>query len=166
MDSTSPRPPCPLNPNLEPYPALATGTAGWRGTEPTENRREARHSRTPTVTHPGGSVVSTGILPTTRPSTSCCALNGHRRANNRSIPKKNTDHTTRSSPEPVWQTELVQERPLDNTVRPGKLAIMCVIFPIRLGHTNQETTSKYVNMARGNVKSQHSKYSPGERLGR
>ena len=35
-----------------------------------------------------------------------------------------------------------------------------------LGHTNQETTSKYVNMARTNVKSQHSKYSPGERLGR
>ena len=34
-----------------------------------------------------------------------------------------------------------------------------------LGHTNQETTSKYVNMARTNVKSQHSKYSPGERLG-
>jgi integrase/recombinase XerD len=33
-----------------------------------------------------------------------------------------------------------------------------------LGHTNQETTSKYVNMARTNVKSQHSKYSPGERL--
>ena len=34
-----------------------------------------------------------------------------------------------------------------------------------LGHANQETTSKYVNMARSNVKSQHSKYSPGERLG-
>ena len=34
-----------------------------------------------------------------------------------------------------------------------------------LGHTNQETTTKYVNMARANVKSQHSKYSPGERLG-
>jgi integrase/recombinase XerD len=34
-----------------------------------------------------------------------------------------------------------------------------------LGHTNQETTSKYVNMARSNVKSQHSKYAPGERLG-
>ena len=34
-----------------------------------------------------------------------------------------------------------------------------------LDHTNQETTSKYVNMARTNVKSQHSKYSPGERLG-
>ena len=34
-----------------------------------------------------------------------------------------------------------------------------------LGHTNQETTSKYVNMARTNVKAQHSKYSPGERLG-
>ena len=34
-----------------------------------------------------------------------------------------------------------------------------------LGHTNQETTSKYVNMARTNVKSQHSKYSPGERFG-
>jgi integrase/recombinase XerD len=34
-----------------------------------------------------------------------------------------------------------------------------------LGHTNQTTTSKYVNMARTNVKSQHSKYSPGERLG-
>ena len=34
-----------------------------------------------------------------------------------------------------------------------------------LGHTNQETTSKYVNMARSNVKSQHSKFSPGERLG-
>jgi integrase/recombinase XerD len=33
-----------------------------------------------------------------------------------------------------------------------------------LGHSNQETTSKYVNMARTNVKSQHSKYSPGERL--
>ena len=33
-----------------------------------------------------------------------------------------------------------------------------------LGHTNQETTSKYVNMARTNVKSQHSKYSPGEWL--
>ena len=34
-----------------------------------------------------------------------------------------------------------------------------------LGHSSQETTSKYVNMARTNVKSQHSKYSPGERLG-
>ena len=34
-----------------------------------------------------------------------------------------------------------------------------------LGHSNQETTSKYVNMARSNVKAQHSKYSPGERLG-
>ena len=34
-----------------------------------------------------------------------------------------------------------------------------------LGHTDQTTTSKYVNMARTNVKSQHSKYSPGERLG-
>jgi len=34
-----------------------------------------------------------------------------------------------------------------------------------LGHSNQETTSKYVNMARTNVTSQHSKYSPGERLG-
>ena len=34
-----------------------------------------------------------------------------------------------------------------------------------LGHTNQTTTSKYVNMARTNVKYQHSKYSPGERLG-
>ena len=34
-----------------------------------------------------------------------------------------------------------------------------------LGHTNQTTTSKYVNMARTNVKAQHSKYSPGERLG-
>ena len=34
-----------------------------------------------------------------------------------------------------------------------------------LGHTNQETTSKYVKMARTNVKSQHSKYSPGERVG-
>ena len=34
-----------------------------------------------------------------------------------------------------------------------------------LGHTDQTTTSKYVNMARSNVKSQHSKYSPGERLG-
>ena len=34
-----------------------------------------------------------------------------------------------------------------------------------LGHSNQTTTSKYVNMARTNVKSQHSKYSPGERLG-
>jgi len=33
-----------------------------------------------------------------------------------------------------------------------------------LGHTDQSTTSKYVNMARTNVKSQHSKYSPGERL--
>ena len=33
-----------------------------------------------------------------------------------------------------------------------------------LGHSNQTTTSKYVNMARTNVKSQHSKYSPGERL--
>ena len=33
-----------------------------------------------------------------------------------------------------------------------------------LGHSSQETTSKYVNMARTNVKSQHSKYSPGERL--
>ena len=33
-----------------------------------------------------------------------------------------------------------------------------------LGHTDQTTTSKYVNMARTNVKSQHSKYSPGERL--
>ena len=34
-----------------------------------------------------------------------------------------------------------------------------------LGHTDQTTTSKYVNMARSNVKAQHSKYSPGERLG-
>ena len=34
-----------------------------------------------------------------------------------------------------------------------------------LGHTDQSTTSKYVNMARSNVKSQHSKYSPGERSG-
>ena len=34
-----------------------------------------------------------------------------------------------------------------------------------LGHTDQKTTSKYVNMARTNVKAQHSKYSPGERLG-
>ena len=34
-----------------------------------------------------------------------------------------------------------------------------------LGHTDQTTTSKYVNMARNNVKAQHSKYSPGERLG-
>ena len=34
-----------------------------------------------------------------------------------------------------------------------------------LGHSSQETTSKYVNMVRTNVKSQHSKYSPGERLG-
>ncbi len=34
-----------------------------------------------------------------------------------------------------------------------------------LGHTNQTTTSKYVNMARTTVKSQHGKYSPGERLG-
>jgi integrase/recombinase XerD len=34
-----------------------------------------------------------------------------------------------------------------------------------LGHTNQETTSKYVNMARTNAKFQHSKYPPGERLG-
>ena len=33
-----------------------------------------------------------------------------------------------------------------------------------LGHTDQTTTSKYVNMARTNVKAQHSKYSPGERL--
>ena len=33
-----------------------------------------------------------------------------------------------------------------------------------LGHTDQTTTSKYVNMARSNVKAQHSKYSPGERL--
>ena len=33
------------------------------------------------------------------------------------------------------------------------------------GHTDQTTTSKYVNMARTNVKAQHSKYSPGERLG-
>ena len=34
-----------------------------------------------------------------------------------------------------------------------------------LGHTDQTTTSKYVNMARSNVKAQHSKYSPGEKLG-
>ena len=34
-----------------------------------------------------------------------------------------------------------------------------------LGHTDQTTTSKYVNMARSNVKAQHSKFSPGERLG-
>ena len=34
-----------------------------------------------------------------------------------------------------------------------------------LGHTDQATTSKYVNMARSNVKAQHNKYSPGERLG-
>jgi integrase/recombinase XerD len=34
-----------------------------------------------------------------------------------------------------------------------------------LGHTDQTTTAKYVNMARSNVKAQHSKYSPGERLG-
>ena len=34
-----------------------------------------------------------------------------------------------------------------------------------LGHTDQTTTSKYVNMARSNVKAQHSKYSPGEWLG-
>ena len=33
-----------------------------------------------------------------------------------------------------------------------------------LGHTDQTTTAKYVNMARSNVKAQHSKYSPGERL--
>ena len=29
-----------------------------------------------------------------------------------------------------------------------------------LGHTDQTTTAKYVNMARNNVKAQHSKYSP------
>ena len=34
-----------------------------------------------------------------------------------------------------------------------------------LGHTDQTTTAKYVNMARSNVKAQHSKYSLGERLG-
>jgi len=34
-----------------------------------------------------------------------------------------------------------------------------------LGHTNQEITSKYVNMARSNVKSQHIKYSPGDKSG-
>ena len=34
-----------------------------------------------------------------------------------------------------------------------------------LGHTKEKTTLEYVNMARTNVKSQHSKYSPGERLG-
>ena len=33
-----------------------------------------------------------------------------------------------------------------------------------LGHTDQTTTSKYVNMARSNVKTHHSKYSPGEWL--
>ncbi len=33
-----------------------------------------------------------------------------------------------------------------------------------LGHTDQTTTAKYVNMARSNVKAQHNKYSPGERL--
>ena len=34
-----------------------------------------------------------------------------------------------------------------------------------LGHTDQTTAAKYVNMARSNVKAQHSKHSPGERLG-
>ena len=34
-----------------------------------------------------------------------------------------------------------------------------------LGHTNQTATSQYVNMARTNVKDQHSKYSPRERMG-
>ncbi|MBD04582.1 MAG: integrase [Gemmatimonadetes bacterium] len=34
-----------------------------------------------------------------------------------------------------------------------------------LSHTDQTTTSKYVNIARSNVKAQHSKYSPGERFG-
>ena len=33
-----------------------------------------------------------------------------------------------------------------------------------LGYRDQTTTSKYVNMARSNVKAQHSKYSLGERL--
>ena len=31
-----------------------------------------------------------------------------------------------------------------------------------LDHTDQINTSKYVNMARSNVKAQHSKYSPGD----
>ena len=33
-----------------------------------------------------------------------------------------------------------------------------------LGHSTQAMTSKYVNMAKSNVKSQHSKFSPGDRL--
>ena len=33
-----------------------------------------------------------------------------------------------------------------------------------LGHTNQETTSEYVNMARSNVKAEHSKYSPSQQV--
>ena len=33
-----------------------------------------------------------------------------------------------------------------------------------LGHTTQTMTSKYVNMARSNVKAQHAKYSPGNQL--
>ena len=34
-----------------------------------------------------------------------------------------------------------------------------------LGDTDQTTTSKYVNMARDNLKAQQSQYWPGERLG-
>ena len=33
-----------------------------------------------------------------------------------------------------------------------------------LGHSSQAMTSKYINMARSNVKAQHSKFSPGDRL--
>ncbi len=34
-----------------------------------------------------------------------------------------------------------------------------------LGHTDQKTTSKYVNMALSNVKAQHTKYSLGNDWG-
>ena len=33
-----------------------------------------------------------------------------------------------------------------------------------LGHTSQEMTTRYVNMAKGNLKKQHAKFSPGDRL--
>jgi len=33
-----------------------------------------------------------------------------------------------------------------------------------LGHSTQAMTSKYINMARSNVKAQHDRYSPGDRV--
>ena len=33
-----------------------------------------------------------------------------------------------------------------------------------LGHSTQAMTAKYINMARANIKAQHNRYSPGDRL--